>query len=96
LSWTTPPFIIHDAEPILDDLAALLAAAGVTPLFLPTYSPELNPCELVFGETKSYLYHRRGKDRFWREIMKSFAKVTREHMCNYYVHCILGPLLGLF
>lgn len=83
---------IHYAASIVDDLNALLDAADVVALFLPTYSPELNPCELIFGESKKFLYNRRGKDFFWMEIMRSLAKVTWEHVRNYYIHCIWGPL----
>jgi transposase len=39
----------HFSEDIVEALELLLAGSNVTLIFLPTYSPELNPCELVFG-----------------------------------------------
>jgi transposase len=83
---------IHDAMEIFDELMEVLEEAQVRLVFLPTYSPELNPCELVFGESKSYMYHKRGKERFWLEVVKSLQKVTPTHMVNYYLKCIHGPL----
>jgi transposase len=46
---------LHHAEAILDDLYALLDANGIE-FYLPTYSPELNPCELCFGRAKRYFW----------------------------------------
>jgi transposase len=34
---------------------ALIEAAGATPVYLPTYSPELNPIELWWGDMKRQL-----------------------------------------
>jgi len=31
-----------------------LEAAGITLLFLPAYSPDLNPIEMVFAKTKAF------------------------------------------
>ena len=36
-------------------VAEALAEIGVEPIYLPPYSPELNPCELVFGHVKGAL-----------------------------------------
>ena len=51
---------IHYAEEIQEEIDDLLNAYGVTMVFLPTYSPELNPCELVFAQAKYWL--RRNRD----------------------------------
>lgn len=42
-----------DSIEVLSDIAR--AAAGITLLRLPTYSPELNPCELVFSKIKQWI-----------------------------------------
>ncbi len=55
---------IHRGEHILQPLQLLLATAGVRMCFLPTYSPELNPCD-VYAQCKHYLrYHRRMRHPF--------------------------------
>jgi hypothetical protein len=59
---------IHTAEFILQSLATMVAAVGVSMVFLPKYSPELNPCESVFGQVKSYLRYRRGLAPFALEV----------------------------
>jgi transposase len=41
---------IHKSREIIPTLRVALATAGVRMVFLPTYSPELNPCELVFAQ----------------------------------------------
>jgi len=40
---------VHYSADIAPAVDLLVAAAGVRLLFLPVYSPELNPCELVFA-----------------------------------------------
>ena len=68
---------IHKRNSIMGMLAAVLRAAQVSLVFLPTYSPELNPCELVFAQCKHYLhYHRRLSHLFWYEIARAFAETT--------------------
>ena len=61
---------------------------GVTLLFLPKYSPKLNPCEEIFAEIKAHLRNWRGDDKFWVEIVKSTATVTYENVLAYYNHAI--------
>jgi len=75
----------HDAFPLLCNL---LVAAGVHLIFLPKYSPELNPCEEVFSLVKGHLRCYRGSDRFWHEILKSLLKVSYEHVYKFYKHAI--------
>jgi len=66
----------------------LLNTFNVQLRFLPTYSPELNPCELVFAEVKGWLRHRRGSDPFWFEILKAFQQVSFQNVLNYYFKCL--------
>lgn len=44
---------IHHTELVMD----LLKEAGIVVIFLPPYSPDYNPIELVFGYIKAYLKH---------------------------------------
>ena len=51
---------VHRASNIRSNLDAIMNKVGCRILFMPTYSPELNPCELVFEQAKkhaSYLWH---------------------------------------
>jgi len=75
---------IHVAGAIFE----LLDAAGIKLVFLPSYSPELNPCELVFA-VKNYLCNHRGPESFWREILFALSTVmTYEDMWNVYFDCV--------
>src|SRR5688500_5127864 len=79
---------IHTAESILQPLSVLLAARGVTMVLLPKYSPELNPCEYVFSQVKSYLRYRRGLAPFALEVLFGFANVTYNDLLEFYADCI--------
>lgn len=80
---------IHHGHDIVDELDAQLAAAGVRIIYLPAYSPELNPCELVFSKMKA-LIRRDGhaEETVYEKTMSAIASVTYEDMCGYYKHCI--------
>ena len=58
---------IHFAAEVALPLSELFDTAGVRLVFLPAYSPELNPCELVFAQVKNGLRRRRRGDGtpFW-------------------------------
>lgn len=78
---------IHYAAGIAAALDALFDLAGARLVFLPAYSPELNPCELVFAQAKRYLRERRGSLPFAFEIIKAFALVTHENVRSYHQKC---------
>jgi transposase len=44
---------IHKAEDMLRVLEPILDLANVRLFFLPKYSPELNPCEMVFAQVRT-------------------------------------------
>ena len=86
---------IHVAEEIQDQLEAL-EAVGINLIRLPTYSPELNPCELVFGRAKRYLRDHRGRQSFLTEMASGFSKVTNDMMRAFYRKCIIDAVFGRF
>lgn len=83
---------IHHAAEASVPVANMLDLAGVRLCFLPAYSPELNPCELVFSNVKRAMSMGRGPGEMWEEALQRFANITLEQMENYYRHCIMGPL----
>ena len=83
---------IHDASSIREVLAGLLALANVQLAFLPAYSPELNPCELVFAWVKEKLrVSHSGSRPLWERVQEIFAQVPHELVSKYYEHVILTP-----
>jgi hypothetical protein len=83
---------IHFAAESSEMVAQLLDAAGVRMVFLPAYSPELNPCELVFGHVKQAMSFGRAPGEMWAEALGHFARVTFAEMDRWYKHCIITPL----
>jgi len=84
---------IHAAKDSVDLLYGCLEAAGVRLIFLPPYSPELNPCELVFASVKNYLKHNRGLDKFDREIMFALSCQSFETVAKMYFDCVWMDVL---
>jgi transposase len=72
---------------ILDNLSShkvegvqqAIAAAGATVLYLPPYSPDLNPIEKLFSKLKTLLRKaaKRSTEELWKEIGELLNTVTR-------------------
>jgi len=82
---------IHKSEDIAGLRDLLLAAAGVLLYFLPTYSPEYNPCEQIFARAKRYLREERGDGDFLAEVLEGFGCVSWFDIVSYYEECIEKP-----
>ena len=83
---------IHNRQDILVPMHTVLTAAGITMWFLPTYSPELNPCEFLFAQCKHFLrYHKDMHNPFWFEVCRGFAVTTTQHIMNCYYKSIRDP-----
>jgi len=79
----------HFTKDLFEPMCAMLRGAGVELKFLPTYSPELNPCELVFGRIKNWMRsHRGGGSSLFEEILLALRKVNHTHTKAFYKHCI--------
>lgn len=79
---------------ILDNLAAhksqkaedILRAKGAWFLFLPPYSPDLNPIEMAFSKLKAHLRRiaARSIDDLWKAIGDICTLFTPEECSNYF------------
>jgi transposase len=81
---------------VLDNLAAhkvdgvrqALAAAGASILYLPPYSPDLNPIEQLFAKLKALL--RKAAERsipaLWDHIGEIVQTITSDECSNYFCH----------
>lgn len=81
---------IHRSQEIHETLCQLETLGDFRLIFLPRYSPELNPAENVFAEVKQYLRAHRHQSLlpFEEQIIHSFARISRQHMLNYYNNCM--------
>ena len=85
---------------MLDNLAAhkvdgvrqALAAAGASILYLPPYSPDLNPIEQLFAKLKALLRKAaaRTRDELWQAIGGFLASLPSAECAHYLNHCGYG------
>jgi transposase len=82
---------VHYSAAIAAPLNLLLLSAGVRLLFLPTYSPELNPCEHIFAQIKHHLRIHRSPQPLPVDIFTACSTVTVFNVLAYYDKCITHP-----
>lgn len=89
---------VHTGSTLSGALFQLAEQYGVTLVGLPTYSPELNPCELVFARLKASIRsydalhfepdsYREVAIPFNQVIVEGLANVTIEELMRMYEHC---------
>ena len=75
----------HKSDPTL----ALITSAGAQVLFLPAYSPDLNPIEKMWSKIKSLL--RTAEARTPADLItaigQALAKVTSQDALGWFVSC---------
>ncbi len=64
-------------------------ACGATLLYLPPYSPDLNPIELAFSKLKRLLRDaaERSIEALWQTIGRLLSRFTPSECANYIRHC---------
>jgi transposase len=74
---------------------AAIESRGAELWFLPPYSPDLNPIEMIFAKIKQLLRSAacRTKDDLWRTMQSVLDKVTTSDATNCFRHC--GYSLGV-
>ena len=75
----------HKSDPTL----GLIAAAGAAVIFLPAYSPDLNPIEKMWSKIKAFL--RAAEARTPSDLVKAIglalAQVTAQDALGWFVSC---------
>jgi transposase len=66
-----------------------IRATGAALLYLPPYSPDLNPIEKFFSKLKTLLRKaaKRDIDAFWKEIGTLLNTVSSSECTNYIASC---------
>ena len=66
-----------------------IEAAGASLAFLPPYSPDLNPIELIFAKVKQLLRSLacRTRDALWNAMQSVLDQVSPADAANCYKHC---------
>jgi transposase len=67
----------------------LIQAAGATVLFLPPYSPDLNPIEMIFSKVKHLLRSLgcRTREQLWTTMQSVLNQITTSDAANCFRHC---------
>jgi len=79
---------IHTAANQREAIEEILDTVDARLWLLPTYSPETNPCELIFAMCKNYVCRYRGAQSLIQEVTQGFRRITVENVNNFYTHCI--------
>jgi transposase len=68
---------------------ALIAQAGAQTLFLPAYSPDLNPIEKMWSKVKACLRtaEARTQSALGQAISSALASITRQDAMNWFASC---------
>lgn len=73
----------------LEEIEAALEAVGAWVIFLPAYSPDLNPIENCWSKVKTLL--RSLKPRTWSELqealVEAFSSITVQDILGWFRHC---------
>lgn len=85
---------------VMDNLSAhkdgealeLLAKAGVKVRFLPAYSPDLNPIELMWSKVKGILrkIEARTNEALLLAIGEALSRITQKDATHWFAHCGYG------
>ena len=91
------PILVRGDVVIMDNLSShkterveqLIRERGAWPLFLPPYSPDLNPIEMAFAKLKELLrkLNARTIDQLWRAIGSLCSLFTPDQCWNFFRHC---------
>jgi len=75
----------HKSDPTL----TLIAQVGAQVLFLPAYSPDLNPIEMMWSKVKQWLrsVEARTDAQLITAIGQALARVTPQDALNWFAHC---------
>ena len=67
----------------------LIESAGAAVLFLPPYSPDLNPIEMIFAKVKHLLRSlaSRTRERLWETMQSVLDQITASDAANCFRHC---------
>ena len=72
-----------------DATLTLIEQAGAKVAFLPAYSPDLNPIELMWSKVKQFL--RSAEARTWEALVAAIAtalaSVTSQDAAHWFAHC---------
>jgi transposase len=78
----------------VEGVRTLIEAAGARLVYLPPYSPDLNPIEMAFAKLKALLRKAaaRTRDALWDKIGEALHAFTPQECANYFKHAGYAPI----
>ena len=76
-----------------DKVCEIIEAANAQLVYLPPYSPDLNPIEMAFSKLKALLRKasERTRDNLWDRIGQVLDAFTPQECANYFQHAGYAP-----
>ena len=73
-------------------VSALIEAAGASVLYLPQYSPDLNPIENAFSKVKQLIRsaEHRTRETLWTDMQRMLDQITPDDAQGFFRHCGYG------
>ena len=70
------------------NVRSIIEAAGATLIYLPPYSPDLNPIEMAFAKLKAHLRKaaERSMTALWDRIGSILDLFSKDECANYFTH----------
>ncbi len=94
------PELPPDAIVVMDNLSAhkspkidhLLQAAGAQLRYLPPYSPDFNPIELMWSKVKNALRSAKARtqEELWNATATALTQITSTDTQGFFRHCFVG------
>jgi transposase len=77
----------------VDGVRKLIEAVNARLIYLPPYSPDLNPIEMPFAKLKALLRKAaaRTRDALWDKISEALHAFTPQECANYFRHAGYAP-----
>lgn len=81
--------LILDNLPIHKDIEDIFKDKNIDILYLPPYTPEYNPIEMMWAKIKHFLRKNRSKDlsHLKQNITEAYQTITIQDIKGWFYHC---------
>lgn len=84
---------LHLADDVSVYVDTLMRVSGVRIVYSPTFSPELNPCELCFGIIKKNIKEARFEGNLFAKMLEGICKIDFDLLVQFYKHCLFPKVI---
>ena len=88
----TGDYVVMDNAPVhkVEGIKALIEKTGAKLIYLPPYSPELNPIELAWNKIKQFLRKQKARtvDKLYEAYSDALKEISKEDSENFVKHAM--------